>query len=84
MELKMFAIHDMKLGAFMSPMFFRSNGEAIRSFLDEAVRPDSKIQAHPADYALYGIGWWDDETGCFTAYEQIAPLCRGTDAGVDQ
>jgi hypothetical protein len=81
MEMKMFAIRDEKLEAFMSPMFFRSNGEAIRAFFDEVERPDSKMHRHPGDYVLYFVGVWTDDNGVVLGLEEPLALVSADEIG---
>ena len=60
---KVFAVKDIKVGAFMAPFFMRSKGEAIRAFTDFANDGQSMPSKHPEDFCLYEIGTWDDDTG---------------------
>lgn len=76
MDLKMYAIRDQKLEAFMTPMFFRSNGEAMRAFMDEVARPDSNLNRHPEDYVLYFVGTWADDTGMVLGLDTPLVLAR--------
>lgn len=54
------AVRDAALDAFFPPIFVRSTGEAMRSFMDEVNRDGSPMQAHPSDYELFLIGSYDD------------------------
>lgn len=61
------SVFDAKVGAFTNPMYFRSRGEAIRSF-STAVRDEkSQFALFKADYALVYLGDWDDGSGAFTS-----------------
>lgn len=62
--LKMFSVYDKKVGAFTAPMFFRSKGEAIRSFTDACSREEN-FRRHREDYGFAYLGDWDDNTGLF-------------------
>lgn len=67
--MKVLAVRDAQLGAFMQPFFTQSIGVAVRSFADEVNRQESPMNAHPDDYELFEIGEYDEETGhisCFT------------------
>lgn len=59
--LKMYAIYDTKLKAFMRPWCARTHGEATRMFADNAGMPDSMLHKHPADYSLFYIGEFHEE-----------------------
>ncbi|WNK12719.1 MAG: nonstructural protein [Microvirus sp.] len=60
-----FAIRDSAVQCFMVPMYFQSKGQAIRAFTDEVNRVDvnNNLNKHPADFGMYEIGTYDDETG---------------------
>lgn len=64
------AVRDAKAEAFTRPWYAQKAGSAIRVFSDEVNRkdPDNPMYNHPADYALYEIGSFDDNNG------QITPL----------
>ena len=66
--MKIFTVRDVKAEAYLNPFVMRSKGEAIRGFSDEVARKDSAIGAHPADYILFLIGEFDDQTGEITRY----------------
>lgn len=61
--MKMMAIYDKALGAYMQPWFAQSTGQAQRMFTDEINRPDGDMHKHPEDYNLYYLGDWNNETG---------------------
>lgn len=63
MKMQMMTIYDKALGAYMQPWFAQSVGQANRMFQDEINRPDGDMHKHPADYDLYHIGEWNNETG---------------------
>lgn len=60
MSLQLFAIRDAKVGAFMTPSFMQSEGQAIRTFSDEINRAaeDNILYKHPHDFELYALGVW--------------------------
>lgn len=62
MILLAFSVYDNKAAVWLSPFWVRSAGEATRAFADEA-RRDGPIGRHPADYNLFLIGEFDDQTG---------------------
>lgn len=63
MELKVFAILDVKAGAYLQPMYFRRTEEALRSFSAAACNPDLDFYKYAEDYVLFEIGSYDDSTG---------------------
>lgn len=67
--MKIYAIKDNAIEAYGQPIFVRAQGQAVRSFTDECKNTESQLHKHPADYDLYYIGEYDDETGRITPAE---------------
>lgn len=63
MEMKVYAIYDVKAGAYYPPFFKATDGLSIRDFTDMANDPNTMIGRHPEDYVLYQVGLWDDNKG---------------------
>lgn len=59
------AVYDKKVGAFMQPQFYRSKGEAIRSWMDACVAEAAPFKRHAEDYVLMHLGYYDDGDGQF-------------------
>lgn len=66
-QLKVFAVYDAAVGAYLHPMFFQSRGQAIRAWLDACEDEKSMFAKHPADYTLFEIGEYDETSGEITA-----------------
>lgn len=71
MRYVMASIFDRAVGAYMRPMFLRSEGEAIRVFTDEVnrVAADNPMRAHPEHFSLFFIGHYFDDNGSMVAPE---------------
>lgn len=69
MKHKVFTTYDSKVGAYLQPFVMRSRGEAMRAF--ESICNDGKSQfcSHPADFTLFEIGSYDEDTGCLEPHE---------------
>lgn len=80
MNLKVFAVRDAKAEAFLQPFFSNATGSAVRAFAD-AVNGDksSPIAKHPADYLLYEIGDYDDNSGLLMPSSPLKMLGCGAD-----
>lgn len=66
MITEIYSVFDKKVGAFGTPLFFRSRGEAIRSFSDAVQDGQSQFCKHPEDYGFAYLGSFDDGSGSFT------------------
>lgn len=73
------SVFDQAAASFSRPVFVRSKGEAIRSFIDEVNRSasDNPLFGHPGDFQLFLVAQFDDERGRF---ENIEPPERLMDA----
>lgn len=69
--LQTVAIRDNKV-AFNRPFFTPTTGAAIRAFSDEVNRSDAnnEMNRHPADFSLYSLGTYDDQTAVFQQHAQ--------------
>lgn len=75
MILQLYAIRDTKVEAYSQPYFFRSQGEAIRSFTDTVNDRSTLFNRHPNDYAFFHLGTFDDQSASFDLFP--APLHVG-------
>ncbi|AXH76519.1 MAG: nonstructural protein [Microviridae sp.] len=59
------SVFDTAVQAHGRPLFVPTKGAAMRSFTDEVNRQaeDNPMWAHPEDYELYLLGWFDDSSG---------------------
>lgn len=63
MKLRMYAVFDKKVEAYLPPLCFRSEGEAKRSFMDALSAQESQFARHRADYSFAFVGMYDDNLG---------------------
>jgi len=75
------AVRDSAAGAFNRPFFVPAAGMALRSFEDETNRadPQNPMNAHPDDFELHHIGFFEEETGSLTALPNPVLLARAKD-----
>lgn len=59
----MMAIKDRATDAFQVPFFTHTVGQAMRMFIDAVNTKDSQMGAHPEDYDLYELGYFNEDTG---------------------
>lgn len=67
--LKIYAVKDNAIETYGNPFFVKAQGAAIRSFMDECKNTESAFNKHPADYDLYHLGEYNEETGLITSNE---------------
>lgn len=63
--LKVYSIFDSKVGAYLPPIFMRSNGEALRAFATAANSADHDFCRYSADYTLFELGAFYDDKASF-------------------
>lgn len=63
MLLQAYSILDLKTGAFNVPFFMSHEAMAVRACVDLAQDATTTVGRHPADFTLYWIGSFDDQTG---------------------
>lgn len=68
--LKVFAIYDRKVEAYMQPMFFQTVGQAVRGFSDACKDEKSNLAKHPGDFVLEQLGEFDEHSG------ELSPLAE--------
>lgn len=76
MKLKMYAVYDSKVEAYLQPFFMQTKGEAIRGWQDVCNDPKTNFYKHPADYTLFELGAYDSSTGQVDSY--AAKISLGT------
>jgi len=74
-----FTLFDEKAKYHKQPFIFQSKGEAIRAFSDIANDNKTEVGKHPADFHLYHIADFDEETATYKAVEPISHLGSGLD-----
>lgn len=73
------AVRDSAAAAFMRPFFVPTVGLALRSFQDEVNNKESPMHQHPADYELFQVGTFDEDSGKLVALESPRSLIRASE-----
>lgn len=76
MKAKMFSVWDCKAEAYITPFFSQTTATAIRSFATAANAEDHQFARFGADFTLFELGEWDDNSGKFE--EHRAAINLGT------
>lgn len=74
MKLVVCTIYDSAAGAYAQPLYFRSKGEAIRSFIDAVKDEKGPFARHAKDYTFMQCGVFDDQTGIFEMMDVGKPV----------
>lgn len=74
MIIKIFAVRDSAVEAFLQPFFSPTLGSAIRSITEVVNDPQHTFAKNPTDYALWEIGSFDDASGRLEPIEPIQML----------
>lgn len=75
MQLKAFCLLDTKVQAFHAPFFMAHVGHAIRACSELAQDMSTTVGRHPADFMLFEVGTFDDQTGSLSA--SATPINHG-------
>ena len=63
MILFKFQIYDSKAAAWLPPFYEQNSAVTIRKLISRANVQGHPWQEYPADYTLFELGIWDDQTG---------------------
>lgn len=74
MKMKVFAVYDSKIEAYLTPHFLRSRGEALRAYFHACNDENSQFAKSPSDFTFFEIGDYDDLTGSISMYESKISL----------
>lgn len=69
MILKAFSVYDSKADVFGAPFLMKKQAEALRAWATVTEEKETAYSKHPADYTLFEMGEYDDNSGIFTSYE---------------
>lgn len=67
MIMKVFAVFDSAVQAYMQPFFSPTSGSAIRSLTEAVNDPGHTFAKNATDYTLHLLGDFDDATGLFNS-----------------
>lgn len=74
MIMKIFAVRDAKVEAFLQPFFSPTMGAAIRSLSEAVNDPKHEFAKHANDYSLWYLGNFDDSNGVIEPPENGRPM----------
>lgn len=74
MILKAYSVFDGKALVYAHPIFYKSDGEAIRAFANACNLLDHPFHHNAEDFTLFELGEYDDETGMMVLLTTPRPL----------
>lgn len=77
MIMKVYAVRDAAVSAFLQPFFGRSDAEAARSFGDACGDAKHQFATHLSDYSLFALGEFDDASGSILGYTSPVKIVDG-------
>jgi len=72
--MKIFSIYDSKAEAYLQPFFAPTKAYAIRQFTQAANDESADFHKFAADYTLFELGSWDEQTGTIAPNEAKTAL----------
>ncbi len=72
-----FSVFDSAAAAYMAPFYQPAIGMAQRVFEDMVLDPNHQFGQHPADYTLFHVGAFDDQTGMLEPMPSPIVLANG-------
>lgn len=73
---KIYAIYDAKAAAYLQPMFFDTEGIAIRQFTAAVKDPEHELHKFAEDYTLFFLGVYDETSAAFEMQQTPEPVVK--------
>lgn len=70
MLLNAYSVYDNKTLSYSPPFFQAAHGAAVRMLTDLAADTNTSVGRHPADFSLFFVAQFDDQTGFIKALDQ--------------
>lgn len=61
--MKIFAVRDNAIGAYLQPFFSPTSNAALRSLKEAVNDPKHEFHKHAGDYSMWYLGEFDDSDG---------------------
>lgn len=79
MKVNVYAVYDEVAKIFRYDFMRVRDGEAIRYFGDSCMQEKTEFFSHPADFSLFRLAVYDNETGRYENLEIPERISRATD-----
>lgn len=81
---RIYSVHDSKAKAYLNPFYARTSGEAIRAFQTECKNNQSPFSQYPADFTLYELGEFCENTASLITHANPIHLSNAAEFQVQQ
>lgn len=71
---KVFTVYDSKAELYLNPFNMSTKGQALRGFEDLVNDGQHNFSKYPADFTLFEIGEWDDQTSMYKMHDAFINL----------
>lgn len=71
---KVFSVYDSKAEVYMTPIFFKTKGEALRAFTSTVNDESHHFHKYAEDFTLFEVGSYDDSKCKFDLHLTAIPL----------
>lgn len=82
--MRMYSIHDSKAEAYLSPIYFKTKGEALRAFETSCKDTDSNFYKYPSDFTMVELGEFDESTATIISHDKPLILANASEFVVKQ
>ncbi|WNK12550.1 MAG: nonstructural protein [Microvirus sp.] len=77
MIYRVYVVLDKAVQAFNQPLIFRSEGEALRAFMEAVLTEGTQFNKHKRDYTFCFAGTFNDSTGMVSS-EPPVPIAEAS------
>lgn len=84
MNVKMYSVFDRKVAAFAQPFYAVNDLVAMRCLKGVVSDHRSVIATNPADFDLFCVGEFNDDTGLVTAITPPVCVCNALNVSLDK
>ena len=78
MQLSIYTMLDLVAKTYTNPFYMHNDLEATRMFYSWLKNPELPMNAHPDDYSLYHIGYYDTDTGIIETADPHNLIVKGS------
>lgn len=79
MLVGIYTVFDSAAEAYLQPFFMPTDAMAERAFNLSVNDPKHNFSKSPGDYALYSLGFWDDQSASITEETQPRRIISGNE-----